>query len=73
MENLQKYLDENTSGIKVVSKRYEDKGYQNVLYVTLLLPNGQEKEVLWNEFRRKKKTKIFLQKDGTKKKHSIFV
>ena len=62
MENLQKYLDENTSGIKVVSKRYEDKGYQNVLYVTLLLPNGQEKEVLWNEFRRKKDKNFFTER-----------
>ena len=37
VENIQKFLDENTDGIKFISKEYVDKGYQNCLYVTLLI------------------------------------
>ena len=62
VENIQKFLDENTDGIKFISKEYVDKGYQNCLYVTLLLPDGTTKKVLWNRFRAKENKNVFVKR-----------
>lgn len=61
LENLQKYCDENNIFCKILEKYYIDKGYQNVLRVKMLMPNGEIKDVKWNDFIRKQEKNNFTE------------
>lgn len=58
-ETMQQFCDDNEIDVKILNSYRVNKGYQNVLYATILLPSGEIIQRVWNNFKNhNKNTKI---------------